>query len=187
MFNNTIIIAEVKPKSPTFDSGKSWDELFELASGIGDWISIHTNPLWGGSFDLISKAKSKTDKPILAKGFHDTDEEVKRAVKLGADFVLVVGRIPNVHRDKCIIEPYDLPEFMRIPDEFKSAWNSRDLKALRTKTESKKKENFADVRAMRPDIWLCQASNLVTMDDIVPGADAVLVGTNLESFGKSLP
>ncbi len=70
MYKNIQIIAEVKIQSPFgFKSEKSWDELFVIAEKAGDIISIHTDARWGGSFELIKKAKSLTKKQILAKGF----------------------------------------------------------------------------------------------------------------------
>lgn len=64
-----LFIAEVKTQSPFgFFGNKSWDELFEAANKVGDIISIHTNPLWGGSFDHLMLARRMTNKPILAKG-----------------------------------------------------------------------------------------------------------------------
>src|SRR5262249_23380508 len=103
------IIAEVKTKSPFgFVSQRSWDELFQIADKVGDIISIHTDPRWGGSFDLITRARTLTKKPILAKGIHKKDSEVQKEIESGADFVLIRGRIPKVHIDKCIIEPNTL-------------------------------------------------------------------------------
>ena len=68
MHKNTQIIAEVKTGSPFgYKSEESWDELFEVAESVGDILSIHTDPRWLGSFELISKARKLTDKPILAK------------------------------------------------------------------------------------------------------------------------
>ncbi len=103
-------IAEVKTKSPFgFASNKSWHELFDIANLHGDIISIHTNPFWGGSFDLLKIARDMTTKPILAKGLHENDENIKTALDLGADYVLVVGRIPEICQDKCIVEPLFRP------------------------------------------------------------------------------
>ena len=175
------IIAEVKTKSPFgFQSKKSWEELFEMAEKSADIISIHTDSRWDGSFNLISKARALTQKPILAKGIHKKDSDIEIAIKNGADFVLVVGRIPKVHIDKCIIEPYTLSELSKIPPNLKALWNSRDLK-----TGERKKETFSEAREIFKG-WLCQASNIKTMEDIYPLADAVLVGENLEVFLKSL-
>ena len=72
MYKNIEIIAEVKTHSPFgYTSEKSWDELFAVANEIRDILSIHTDPRWGGSFELLEKARSRTNKPILAKGIHD--------------------------------------------------------------------------------------------------------------------
>jgi indole-3-glycerol phosphate synthase len=173
------IIAEVKTQSPFgYKSTKTWDELFTIAEKAGDIISIHTDPRWGGDFSLITKAKSLTNKPILAKGIHATDTDIQKAIDAGADFVLVVGRIPKIHLDKCLIEPYTLEELSMIPENVKAVWNSRDLQTGGLKTET-----FAQARALFKG-WLCQASNIRTKADIQDGADAVLVGTHLEEFAS---
>ena len=182
MKNKVQIIAEVKTQSPFFGyvSDKSWDELFQIAEKVGDIISIHTDKRWGGSFDLIKKARALTNKPILAKGIHAHDSEITKAVDAGADFVLVVGRIPKVYLEKCLIEPLTLDELKNIPTNFKAVWNSRDLKTGLLKTET-----FEEARKIFPG-WMCQASNIKTVSDIKKGADAVLVGTNLVEFSQSL-
>lgn len=150
MINQVQIITEVKTHSPFgFTSGKSWDELFRVANQIGDILSIHTNPRWGGSFELISKAKSLTEKPILAKGIHSDDKDIKRAIVAGADFVLVVGRIPRLYIEKCFIEPTTLKELKQIPSHPWVVWNSRDLSS-----GGIKKETFEEARKIFPG-WLC--------------------------------
>lgn len=175
------IIAEVKKHSPFgWHSDKSWEELFEVADRVGDIISIHTDPRWHGSFDLIRKARSLTDKPILAKGIHEHDQLIEAAIEAGADLVLVVGRIPKINLDKCLIEPLSLDELKHIPENVKVVWNSRDLS-----DGGLKKETFADARKVFKG-WLCQASNIHTVADIKDGADAVLIGTHLEEFRQSI-
>lgn len=179
----TQLIAEVKTHSPFgWSSEKSWEELFSIANSVGDIISIHTDPRWHGSFDMIRKAKSLTDKPILAKGIHGTDDLIEQAITAGADYVLVVGRIPKVHLEKCLIEPNSLAELAayRGQTSMKIVWNSRDLE-----TGGLKKETFEEARKIFPG-WLCQASNIRTVSDVKEGADAVLVGTELEGFILSL-
>jgi indole-3-glycerol phosphate synthase len=176
------IIAEVKIKSPFgFVAEKTWDELFSIACRAGDIIAIHTDERWGGSFELLEKAKAMTKKPILAKGIHAHDDDVARAIMCGADFVLIVGRLPDPkYKDRVFVEPLTLEELARVPQGYKVVWNSRDLA-----TGGIKDETFEDARA----IWkgfLCQASNIRTVEDIKKGADAVLVGSHLADFARTL-
>lgn len=174
------IIAEVKTHSPFgWSSERSWDELFAVANAFGDIISVHTDPRWHGSFELIKKARSLTNKPILAKGIHSNDDDIKQAVEVGADFVLVVGRLPEVYTEKCMIEPNSLEELVRLPIEFRAVWNSRDLK-----TGGLKQTTFAEARKAFGG-WLCQASNIANINDIDPSADAILVGTHLEALANN--
>jgi indole-3-glycerol phosphate synthase len=175
------IIAEVKTHSPFgWSSPSSWDELFDLAEKAGDIISIHTDPRWHGSLNLIKKARARTTKPILAKGIHASDTEITDAIAAGADYVLVVGRFPAVHQEVCFIEPNSLAELRNLPADTKVVWNSRDLKTGGLKTET-----FQQARQIFPG-WLCQASNITTLHDVDRSADAVLVGTNLAPFVDSL-
>jgi indole-3-glycerol phosphate synthase len=175
--NKPILIAEVKTRSPFgFQSDKSWGELFELANAHGDWLSIHTDPRWGGSFSDIKKARTKTTKPILAKGIHRTDEDIEKALAAGADYVLVVGRVPKIHASKLIIEPHTIAQLKALNEQHKAAWNARDLK-----TGQAKDEEFAEARSAFSG-WLCQASFIQTKDDIHPQADGVLVGESLEGL-----
>lgn len=184
MIGNIRLIAEVKTQSPFgFKSDKSWDELFQIANAYGDIISIHTDPRWGGLFELIKKAKSLTEKPILAKGIHETDDLLVKAFEAGADYALVVGRIPNLSesfRKRLLIEPHTLDGLKSIPPDLKVVWNSRDLN-----TGGLKKETFSEARKVFSG-WLCQASNIKTIADVNGEADAILVGSNLESFVASL-
>lgn len=181
MYKDIQIIAEVKTHSPFgWDSKYYWDELFEIANKIGDIISIHTDPRWHGSIDLIKYARKLTQKPILAKGIHENDELLREAIGAGADYVLVVGRIPNISAEKCMIEPISLAELRTIPESFKVVWNTRDLK-----DGGLKNETFAEARKIWNG-WLCQASNIKSIADIEIEANAVLVGTHLIEFAESL-
>lgn len=178
-------IAEVKTQSPFgFKSNRSWDYLFELANKIGDIISIHTDPKWDGSFDLIKKARKLTNKPILAKGIHSSNEDIVKAIDCGADFVLVVGRNPNFLPNKVIIEPNSLAELELLKNYPRIIWNQRDLYYKSDKYTNDimgKIEQFGNARNIYKG-WLCQASLINNKFDINPDADAILVGTYLENF-----
>jgi indole-3-glycerol phosphate synthase len=181
MRRNLTIIAEVKTESPYgYAARTEWDHLFGVADEIGDIISIHTDTRWGGSLELVRKARNLTSKPILAKGIHAKDSEIGAAIDCGADYVLVVGRIPETHRERCMIEPISLAQLGTLQKGTKAVWNSRNLSDGKDKIET-----FEQARSIW-DGWLCQASNIKAVSDIKAGADAVLVGTHLEEFAASL-
>jgi indole-3-glycerol phosphate synthase len=186
-----IFIAEVKTKSPFgFVAPQPWEELFDLANEHGDWLSIHTNPLWGGSFDILAKARKITDKPILAKGIHASNNDIDRAFGCGADYVLVVGRLPSDEQglyhsmDKILVEPLSFAQYLSW-DKFqgeipKVVFNRRDLS-----TGQKKNEEHSIWR--NNSKWLCQASRLRSYDDVKKDVDAYIVGSNLPFFIDTLP
>ena len=187
MVGRVMLIAEVKTQAPSgWRSDLSWGDLFEIANGCryADMLSIFIDSRWGGSLELVARARSMTDKLILAKGMNTDEKLVEEAFYAGADYALAVGRIPKVNPERYLIEPYTVEELRAVPSNLKAVWNSRDLRLLH-QTENRKKETFEQARAAFPG-WLCQASNLVTVADIKPGANAVLVGTNLLKFVESI-
>lgn len=187
MIGNVMFIAEAKPQSPSgWRNDRTWEELVAIAAGCeyADMLSIHTDARWGGSMELVARARCMTEKPILAKGIHATDDLVSDAFEAGANYVLVVGRVPAINRELCLIEPYTLDELRALPPGTRAVWNSRDLRKL-NQPDNRKSETFAEARVIFPG-WLCQASNLTTVDDIKPGANAVLVGTKLSEFVESI-
>lgn len=185
-----LLIAEVKTRSPFgWESNHSWDELFDIADKHGDIVAVHTDPEWGGSFELLAEARRRTNKRLLAKGIHATDHEVDQAVSAGADFVLTVGRIPEAHRSQCLVEPTDLYSLRQLPVAgLRAVWNERDLRTGEPKRDPCTSEtiSFDTARTVRPSGWLCQASFIKTIEDVHPAANAVLVGSQLPEFVKTL-
>lgn len=193
-----LLIAEVKTQSPFgYKSKLSWDEQFKIANKIGDIVSIHTNEKWGGGFELLDKAISLTNKPILAKGLHVRDSEINDAFTLGAEYVLTArdnmdtfldGDYDGTTDGTIFIEPKSLCQLKKIIKyikineldyclyEMRIVWNQRDLD-----TGLPKKETFKDARKIWKG-WMCQASMIKTKDDIDPSADAVLIGEHLQNF-----
>jgi indole-3-glycerol phosphate synthase len=183
-----IFIAEIKPKSPFgFKSPYSREYLFEIAAQDGDWIAAHTHLDFDGSFDWLTYVRKNTNKTLVAKGYHYTNNEVKHAFDCGADFVLIVGRYPNklgskVPLHRCLLKPNTLEQLA----EFEAAavpyavWNSRDLA-----TGTNKAIGFDTARSQFSR-WLCQASNIKTPADVNPKADAILVGSYLPEYVKFL-
>src|SRR5690606_24341210 len=87
-------------------------------------------------FELIKQARTMSSKPILAKGIHADDRDIEQALEAGADYVLVVGRLPKVHLDKCWIEPNSLSELANLPLDTRAVWNARDLSSGQAKSAS---------------------------------------------------
>lgn len=185
--NKPIFIAEVKTKSPfNFKSKYDWEYLFELANNYGDWISIHSQADFGGDTMDIVYAKDKSKKPILAKGFHRTDIEIETCLDCGADYVLVVDRIPaEKYIDKCLIEfsqTWKIVAALNAYPEAKYVYNLRNLN-----TGILKKHNeFPELKTRLKNTWLCQASGIRAPIDVDPRADAFIVGSYLPEYINKL-
>lgn len=171
-----IFIAEIKTKSPFgFRADHSFFQLMDMAVNHGDWISVHVDALYGGDVNSLSFVRQATDKPILAKGLHNTDDDIQRSFDHGADYVLVVDRIPN-HQfpfDRILLEPRTLGPKKADP-RYRMVCNSRDLITNSTTNFWEQYRKFAP--------WLCQASNITSMDKVKFDADAFIVGSYLPLF-----
>jgi indole-3-glycerol phosphate synthase len=183
-------IAEVKTQSPFgFKSNKTWFELFDIANEYGDMISVHTNSLWGGNFDLLALAKRRTKKPILAKGLHLSKDEIKKCIDYGADYILCYDYIPDfssseLYARTLLIEPKNektLDDFVKNSRHPFYVINQRDILTGRLSDMS-----FDIIRNKYPDKYLCQASFIKTINDVHPNANAFIVGTHLETFVSTL-
>jgi indole-3-glycerol phosphate synthase len=211
--NKPIFIAEIKTKSPFgYVSKNSFVELMECAIKYGDWISVHTNALWGGDMDAISFVRKFTDKPILAKGIHGSDEAVQSALYHKADYVLSVDRIPRSEylASQCIFEYSDLDLPRGIKDSYKAFLDVGDTDGFnlidsiqREKWNKFLKENMfvCNSRNLRDGSvyskskieeyfekcgTVIQASNIKTMKDVNPRSNAFIVGEHLMEFCKTL-
>jgi hypothetical protein len=172
------LIAEIKPFSPFIGTNPvPISTLLSLALEHGDMISVHTEERWQGSLDWLRTVRKLTTKPLLAKGIHDTDTAIERALDAGADKVLVVGRTPANH-----LLPFVYLEPLVLPDTFYSVpyvYNARN-----PMTGEKSTLSYNILRAHCS--YLVQASLLESVDDVNPSTNAVLVGWNLPSFINSL-
>ncbi len=190
MNKKPIFIAEIKTQSPFgFKSKYSFYGLMELAIKYGDYISVHTNPLWGGSYEAIEFVRNHTNKPILAKGIHSKDEDIRNCIVAGANYVLVVDRIPkySYNAECCFhelgknIQNYNKLYIDNTP--LKYVYNGRDLKTGLPKDKS-------DYQKYRDKYkWVCGASLIKNPNDVqklYPNCDAFIVGENLIEFCKEL-
>jgi indole-3-glycerol phosphate synthase len=177
-----LLIAEAKHHSPFAGSlGRTFEELFELIEPYGDILSILIDPRWNGKLEHLRWARQRTRKPLLAKGMFTTDVQVARAFDGGADYVLAYDFLPTVRPERCLVEPSTINGFASLDSKL-MVWNARDLK----RGGKPKPETWEQALEIRSGQWLCQASYLQTLEDVHPAADAVLVGTQIESFIRSL-
>lgn len=196
--SNPIFIAEIKTVSPFgfgYKSQFTFVEQMEYAIHYGDWISVHDNALWGGDYDTISFVRNYTNKPILAKGIHGSDESIRMALEHGANYVLVVNRIPKDFSlyNRCLFEWNDYNSFLREFDYNSSilcdkhVYNSRDLRTGHKKNIDEL-DKFINHRTSQflNKMWVCQASNIRTMKDVKDGVSAFIVGTHLREFCQTL-
>lgn len=192
-----IFIAEIKMTSPYgYKSPHAFIDIMKLAIKHGDWISVHTNKLWGGDYEAISFVRKNTNKPILAKGLHSTDDDIQKSLDHGADYVLVVDRFPYPKKidkntnlwDKCLFEIHDmrfLQDNLNLYKEktyFPSLHNNKFVYNFRDlRTGLPKKLNEINM-LLKQNIWTCQASGIKTHSQIVDGVDAFIVGSELVNF-----
>lgn len=92
-----ILIAEIKPKSPSAGSLYKGD-LIKLAqtyqtAGV-DALSVLTDePYFGGSPQLLQDIKAQTSLPILRKDFIIDESQLYQTLAIGADAVLLIVSI----------------------------------------------------------------------------------------------
>lgn len=188
-----IFIAEIKTKSMYgFESKYNRKTLIDTALRYGDWISVHTDPRFGGSFDDIYMIRRETIKPILAKGFHNHIDDINKCLDLGADYVLRVDCIPDFSRNNDAIlnevssfkdlDNYKNPYNNKIEEKF--VYNGRNLKT------GIGKKYIGDYQEYRKQCkWLCGTSLLQHPRDVklyYPNCDAFIVGQNLVEFCREL-
>lgn len=204
-------IAEVKVVSPFgFKSNYDAVTLTTMALQYGDWISIHVDPLWRNQHDgawaldyiktCVKNGGHRASK-LLAKGLHKTDGEICDSMKAGADYVLVVGRMPNVkYLPNCLLEPLNskqlyMDDYVRAVNESAGlVLNRRDL--LTGLERSKLCDGphswmthwtcvfDTDIKILRKFIKvpIIQASGIKSSNDILKGIDGYIVGENLPQF-----
>ncbi len=204
-----IFVAEIKTVSPFgFKSAFGEVQLANLAKKYGDWISIHVDELWGGHTSQIRAYKNNFEfsgepkKPILAKGLHLTDESIQQSLDAGADYVLVVGRIPSDNLiSKCLMEPLNMGQLhsgLYLKACNRSAGvvlNDRDLRTGRQRSIEQgnswyridglaitgyhiaKKEPIPSIT-----VPLFQASGIKDESDVLDFVDGYIVGEHLPRF-----
>jgi len=176
-----LVVAEIKQRSP-FDGWVNplrWREQLEICESVANVISVHTNPLWGGSWRHLEAVANTTSLPVLAKGFHDTVFDVQRALDCGADCVLTVGWDGGPLLRHCWFEVESRDQLINADETNWIVLNSRNPRT----GEPQKNPALQPSRAIKSvdklGHHICQASNIRGPGDVVPGMDAILIGEGL--------
>jgi indole-3-glycerol phosphate synthase len=190
MSEKPIFIAEIKQRSMFgFESKYSRTTLIDTALHYGDWISTHTDPRFGGSFDDIYLLRRETNKPILAKGFHTHYTDIKKCFDNGATYVLTFRPVRYILQYKDIIGNlehilFETNDKKELNNKNKFVCNGRDLRTGKPK-------EYSDYLEFRQRCkWLCGASLIKKPEDVqklYPNSDAFIVGENLVEYCKELP
>ena len=182
-----IFIAEIKTKSPFgYQSPHTFIQLMEVAIEYGDWISVHDNALWGGDYETISFVRKYTNKPILAKGLHTTQESIQRALDHGADKVLIVGdTFEGNFSSNSILREIDNKNPKNIWSGGK-VWKQIVINSRNLRTGEVAKDVDKQISAFKKEGFdVFQASNIKSRKDISPDVNGFIVGTHLMNFVKN--
>ncbi len=174
------IVAEVKMKSPYgwVNPMMARDQL-AICEEVGDFISVHTDSMWGGSWDHLVDMRNRTAKPILAKGFHPTIAHVQRALDCGADHVLTVGWHPEGRLSQYCWHEVETRDQLINSGARWIVLNSRDPRTGETRTGTGVAAQRVVTSADSLGHKLVQASLIRCATDVVPGMDAILIGEGL--------
>lgn len=174
------VVAEIKRRSPYgWVNPLPWECQLAICEEIGDIISVHTSELWGGGWLHLEAVRRRTKKPILAKGFHPCEADVKCSLDCGAEKVLTVGWDGGQYRDRCWFEVETRDQLINAP---KGGWivlNARNPRTgeARTSLDLKPGKVVSSVDSMGH--WICQASGIKGPEDVAEGVDAILIGQGL--------
>jgi indole-3-glycerol phosphate synthase / phosphoribosylanthranilate isomerase len=190
------IIGEVKPSSPS--AGKlltesRLPEILRLYKKHCAAISVLTDEKYfGGSFELLANVKQTTGLPVLCKDFIISAEQIDLAKKHGADAVLLIAKILDIHHLSKLVNTAlqaglapvveinnlsDLKKIENLPIEIVLI-NNRDLDTM--KIDLGTTETLS--RHLSEDTIIISASGIKTSNDIeklLPSARRFLIGTSL--------
>jgi len=181
-----LVVAEIKQKSPYgWSNPMPWREQLTICEAVGDIISVHTDPFWGGSWAHLYAVRRATAKPILAKGFHPSVAHVEAALDIlnPTDWVLTVGWDGGDYWERCWFETETLEQLGDQHPDQRCVWNARDPRTGKVRPEAPWEVMAANERRhclpTQGHPWLCQASLIRGARNVIPRTSAVLIGQGL--------
>jgi len=192
-----ILIAEIKPKSPSAGQliGESPLDIADMyAQSDADVISVLTDEKYfGGSSELLRDVRARVPQAVLRKDFIVDEYQVYETHVAGADAFLLIAAILDTDALADLIsigKALDLDALVEVHDEkdVESAIsagadvigiNNRDLKTLETNIEVTEKL----AKLIPAEIPIIAESGIETADDVrrvrAAGVRGILVGTSI--------
>jgi indole-3-glycerol phosphate synthase len=195
--NETIFIAEIKPKSPSAGQLINSNPLLLVNAyekGNADAISVLTDSkFFGGNSELFAKIRKETNLPLLRKDFIIDESQLVESLLLGADTVLIIvqlvteeklkdlitftkklGLVPLVE----VISEEELELAIRLGAEYIGV-NSRDLRTMKVDPQ----KALEVLRKIPVNLHSFLFSGIETPDQVKEavksGAQGLLIGTSL--------
>ena len=188
------LIAEVKPRSPS--KGHLLDrsqvpELVEIYDKHAHAMSVLIDsPFFNGGLDLLQQVRTRTTKPLLAKGFILDSYQIHEARIYGADAILLIVRILDDEKLNSLLKcasdlGLDALVEVHTDEELERALqaqapivgvNARDLDTLKIDLEAA----YARLNRIPSNIVRVAESGVETPEQVarIRGfADAALIGT----------
>lgn len=198
LFNNDyILIAEIKPKSPSAGEliEQSPLDVAELYSrSEADAISVLTDrKYFGGDLELLKKVRNSVPQAILRKEFIVDEYQIYETKTVGADAYLLIANILNIEELRqfialgkelgldALVEVHDEEDIGKAIDAKAElvGINNRDLKTL--KIDLAVTERL--IQKIPKEIPVVSESGIETAEDVVrvrkAGAHGILVGTSI--------
>lgn len=191
------VIAEVKRRSPSAGDLRPGADPARLARDFARTgaaaVSILVDGRFGGSLEDLRAARAATDRPLLAKGFFRTEDDLRALAEAGADAALVILRdLDDATAARlqatalalgmdALVEAHDLAEVHRALDLDADpiGVNARDLRTYRIDraTQLRLVAKVPEGRVVVAESGV--ATRAQAAEAGLAGAGAVLVGSAL--------
>ena len=204
LFQGTVLIAEIKPKSPSKGQLISEDplEIADLyARSDADAISVLTDEKYfGGSLALLKEVRAYTQKPILRKDFIVDEYQVYETLLGDADAFLIIASVLSTEEMTklmsigtalgldYLVEVHDQNDIEKaiVSGAELMGINNRNLKTLDIDLDTTEKL----MRLIPKDVAVISESGIETAEDVKRvrswGVRGILVGTSILQSGDPM-
>ncbi len=195
--DKTVLIAEIKPKSPSAGeliSHSPLDVADLYAKSEADVISVLTDKTYfGGDIELLKAVRARVPQAVFRKDFIIDEYQIYETALAGADAFLLIANILTADQLSAFAElgnSFGMGSLVEVHDEAdlekalaaKAAIigiNNRDLRTMEVDLSTTEKLT----RKIPPEIPVVSESGIATPEDVQrvrkAGARGILVGTSI--------